>query len=66
MDPALVSYRLDQMETKLKNVEQNTQALVDAWKAAGQLVSFVKWAASIVTALVIVWTAITKLQSTHQ
>lgn len=33
--------------------------LVDAWNAAGTLVTFVKWAASIVTAFAIVWWAVT-------
>ena len=40
---------------------KSVEGLVEAWKAAGLLVSFVKWAASIVTALGILWAAVTHL-----
>jgi hypothetical protein len=32
-----------------------TSALVDAWNAAGKVVTFIKWASTLVTALGILW-----------
>lgn len=44
---------------RMTQVQDDIRDLVRAWNAATQLLVFVKWAASIVTAMGILWTAIT-------
>jgi hypothetical protein len=50
-DIELLTSRIDKLETSIEN-------LVKAWEAAGTLVTFVKWAAGLGTALGVAWTAL--------
>jgi len=62
LDMASMSDKLDasiaaQRETANAQREQTaaTKELVEAWKAARTLVTFVKWASGLVTALTVLW-----------
>ena len=51
IDHALLKKSVDDLASKVEELEASLSGLVKAWEAAGALVSFVKWAAAIVTAV---------------
>lgn len=55
---ALVARDIEELNARLEKLEQSIESLVKAWQAAGTLVTFVKWAAGLGTALGVAWTAL--------
>lgn len=53
------------LEQRFDRLERKIDGLVRAWEAAGALVGFVKLAASVVTALGILWAVIKTARFTH-
>lgn len=51
----LLRAEVGELRTDVAELTRETKELVDAWKAAGKLVAFVKWISTIVTALGILW-----------
>ena len=51
IDHALLKKSVDDLTEKVDRLEESLSGLVKAWEAAGALVSVVKWAAAIVTAI---------------
>lgn len=45
------------LRDEVKELNAATKELVEAWRAAGSLVKFVKWASTFVTAIGILWIA---------
>jgi len=56
-DLALAAKDIEVLTARIDKLEQSIESLVKAWQAAGTLVSFVKWAAGLGTALGVMWTA---------
>jgi hypothetical protein len=54
-DIALIQQDIEALNARLAAMEKGVSDLVSAWRAAGTLVSFVKWAAGVVTAVAILW-----------
>lgn len=46
-----IENRLQQLEEKIDTLETSIQSLVDAWRAAGTLVSFIKWVGGGIVAI---------------
>lgn len=54
-DIALIQQDIEALNGRLAAMEKGVADLVSAWRAAGTLVSFVKWAAGVVTACAILY-----------
>lgn len=53
---ASLKKELEELQREVAAMNASIRQLVEAWNAAGTLVTFVKWAASVVSAFaVIVW-----------
>jgi len=46
---------LDAIRTDIEELRADTKELLDAWKAAGTMLNFVKWASGLVTAIAAAW-----------
>lgn len=57
--------RMDDFDRRLESLEGSIEGLVKAWEAAGTLLTFIKFAASIVAALGVLWAAIRLGAKTH-
>jgi hypothetical protein len=57
-ETALVARDIRDLKDRLEKLESSIESLVKAWEAAGTLVTFVKWAAGLGTALGVAWTAL--------
>lgn len=57
-DLALAARDIEILTARIDKLEQSIESLVKAWQAAGTLVTFVKWAAGLGTALGVAWTAL--------
>ena len=57
-DLALAARDIEILTTRIDKLETSIENLVKAWEAAGTLVTFVKWAAGLGTALGVAWTAL--------
>lgn len=55
---ALLEQRLDHVDEKLDALTESVRDLVDAWRAAGLVITFVKTAAAIVFAIGVLYGAI--------
>jgi hypothetical protein len=55
---ALMRKDLDTLNVDVQALRKDVKDLVDAWKAANNLVAFVKWLSTIATAIGILWAAI--------
>ena len=51
VDHALMTQSVKEIADRLEALEKSVEGLVSAWEAAGALVSFVKWAAIVVSAV---------------
>jgi uncharacterized transporter YbjL len=51
VDIALLKKEMEQMRSDVAEIKDSVESLVDAWKAAGVLVSAVKMAAAVVLAI---------------
>lgn len=51
---ALLNQRVEGLEAKVDQLSSDVRELVDAWKAAGTLVSFVKTVAAVVMAVTVI------------
>ena len=54
-----------QLRVDIEESTAATKELVEAWKAAQSLVTFVKWGSTLVTAVGILWVAIRYFFVTH-
>lgn len=54
-DIALIQQDVEALANRMAAMEKSIADLVNAWRAAGTLVSFVKWAAGVVTACAILF-----------
>lgn len=54
---ALLRADMDQMKDDVKALRQEIKDLLDAWKTATNVLSFVKWLAGIGTAAAFLWAA---------
>lgn len=52
---ALLQMEVDGLRKEVAEQTAATKELVEAWKAAGKMVAFVKWTSTLVTALGILW-----------
>ena len=57
-DLAVLKTELAVLKTELAATNASISEIVQAWRAAGTLVSFVKFAAALVAACAIIWAAI--------
>ena len=55
---ALLRQDMDSMKEDMKGLRQDTKDLLDAWKTATNVLSFVKWLAGIGTAVAFFWAVI--------
>lgn len=51
---ALLNQRVEGLEAKVDKLSSDVRELVDAWKAAGTLVAFVKTVAAVVVAITVI------------
>lgn len=56
---AILQLDVENLRYDVRKQTEATKELVDAWKAAGKAVAFVKWASTLVTALGILWVFVT-------
>ncbi len=54
---ALLQKELVDLKDEVHALSKEVSGLVDAWKTASGVVSFIKWLAGVVTAFGIVWAA---------
>lgn len=47
--------KLQTLEKQITELQTDIKDLVEAWKAANGIVSFVKWVAGIITAVGVIW-----------
>ena len=59
-DLALAARDIEMLTSRIEKLEASIENLVKAWEAAGTLVTFVKWAAGLGTALGVAWTALSQ------
>jgi len=50
--------RLTKIENKLDKLSNDVEDLVAAWKAANWVVSFIKWAGGVSTAIIAIYTVL--------
>lgn len=55
---ALLQKELVDLKDEVHALSKEVSGLVDAWKTASGVVAFIKWLASAVVALGIIWTAL--------
>jgi hypothetical protein len=52
---------MDGLRQDVAELTESTKELVEAWKAAGKLVAFIKWLAGLSTAMGVLWIVVAKL-----
>lgn len=52
---ATMKAEMDQLREEVRAQTTATKELVDAWKAAGKVVQFVKWVSQLIAALTAIW-----------
>jgi len=55
--------KVESLATKVESQTSSIDDLVTAWKMAGKMVGFTKWAVGVATAFIGFWIALTKLKS---
>lgn len=52
---AILNLKIEELESKVDKLTNSVADLVDAWKAANNLLRFIKWASGVAATIATIW-----------